>query len=54
MKAVLTRVTQASVTVEGKVVGEISCEETGGVLALVGVAVEDSSNPEAVEKWRGR
>lgn len=50
MKAVLTRVTQASVTVEGKVVGEINCEETGGVLALVGVAVEDSSNPEAVEK----
>lgn len=43
MKAVLTRVSSASVTVEGEVVGGIGA----GVLALVGVGREDS--PEAWE-----
>lgn len=46
MKAVLTRVSSASVTVEGEVVGAIDCPD-GGVLALVGVGRED--NPDA---WR--
>ncbi|KXB55854.1 D-tyrosyl-tRNA(Tyr) deacylase [Corynebacterium sp. CMW7794] len=41
MRAVLTRVSSASVTVEGEVVGAIDCPETGGLLALVGVARED-------------
>lgn len=41
MKAVLTRVTQASVTVDGEVVGAIDCPETGGILALVGVGTDD-------------
>ena len=42
MKAVLTRVSEASVTVDGEVVGSISCPDTGGLLALVGVGREDS------------
>ena len=42
MRAVLTRVTEAAVTVDGKVVGAIDCPETGGILALVGVGREDS------------
>ena len=46
MKAVLTRVSSASVTVEGEVVGAIDCPD-GGVLALVGVGRED--DPDA---WR--
>ena len=41
MKAVLTRVTSASVTVDGEVVGAIDCPETGGILALVGVGRDD-------------
>lgn len=41
MKAVLTRVTEASVTVEGHTVGRIYAPDTGGVLALVGVARDD-------------
>lgn len=41
MKAVLTRVSSASVTVDGEVVGEIDCADTGGILALVGVGRED-------------
>ncbi|AWB81768.1 D-tyrosyl-tRNA(Tyr) deacylase [Corynebacterium yudongzhengii] len=41
MKAVLTRVTEARVTVDGEVVGEISAPHTGGILALVGVARDD-------------
>ncbi|MBF9011074.1 D-aminoacyl-tRNA deacylase [Corynebacterium phoceense] len=41
MRAVLTRVSSASVTVEGEVVGAIDCPETGGLLALVGVARKD-------------
>ena len=43
MKAVLTRVSSASVTVEGQVVGEIG----PGVLALVGVGRDDA--PDAWE-----
>ncbi|AJE33371.1 D-tyrosyl-tRNA(Tyr) deacylase [Corynebacterium humireducens NBRC 106098 = DSM 45392] len=43
MKAVLTRVSSASVTVDGEVVGEIG----PGILALVGVGREDS--PDAWE-----
>lgn len=45
MKAVLTRVSSASVKVDGEVVGQIHCPDTGGILALVGVGREDS--PEA-------
>ncbi|MDO5031709.1 D-aminoacyl-tRNA deacylase [Corynebacterium sp.] len=41
MRAVLTRVSQASVTVDGEVVGSIDCPDTGGILALVGVSRED-------------
>lgn len=42
MKAVLTRVTHARVTVEGNTVGEIDGGNTGGVLALVGVGRDDA------------
>lgn len=42
MKAVLTRVSHASVTVDGEVVGAIDCPDTGGILALVGVGADDS------------
>lgn len=42
MRAVLTRVTEAAVTVDGEVVGAIDCPETGGILALVGVGRDDS------------
>jgi hypothetical protein len=42
MKAVLTRVSQASVTVDGQVVGSINCPDTCGILALVGVGKDDS------------
>jgi len=38
MKAVLTRVSEASVTVDGEVVGSI----TDGVLALVGIGRDDA------------
>ncbi|MBV7295315.1 D-tyrosyl-tRNA(Tyr) deacylase [Corynebacterium sp. TAE3-ERU12] len=41
MKAVLTRVTRAMVTVGDEVVGEIDGGQTGGVLALVGVGRDD-------------
>lgn len=44
MKAVLTRVTEASVAVDGEVVGAIDCPETGGILALVGVGREDADD----------
>lgn len=47
MKAVLTRVSSASVTVDGEVVGAIDCPKTGGLLALVGVGREDT--PDAWE-----
>lgn len=42
MKAVLTRVTEAAVSVDGEVVGSIDAPDTGGILALVGVGREDS------------
>lgn len=41
MKAVLTRVTRASVSVDGDVVGSIDGGDTGGILALVGVGRDD-------------
>ena len=41
MGAVLTRVSSASVTVDGETVGAIDCPGTGGLLALVGVGRED-------------
>lgn len=44
MKAVLTRVTSASVTVDDEIVGAIDCPETGGLLALVGIGVEDAED----------
>lgn len=44
MRAVLTRVTQASVTVDGEIVGAIDCPDTGGILALVGVGREDAED----------
>ena len=44
MKAVLTRVTSASVSVDGEIVGAIDCPDTGGILALVGVGVQDSDD----------
>ena len=44
MKAVLTRVIQASVTVDGETVGAIDCPETGGILALVGVGNDDADD----------
>lgn len=48
MRAVLTRVSEASVTVEGETVGAIDCPDTGGLLALVGVSRED------LEDWEPR
>ncbi|GAA1472033.1 D-aminoacyl-tRNA deacylase [Corynebacterium felinum] len=47
MKAVVMRVTQASVVVDGETVGAIECPETGGLLALVGVGADDA--PDAWE-----
>ncbi|ALC06106.1 D-tyrosyl-tRNA(Tyr) deacylase [Corynebacterium deserti GIMN1.010] len=44
MKAVLTRVSSASVTVNDEVVGSIDCPDTGGILALVGVGVADTDD----------
>lgn len=44
MKAVLTRVSEASVTVDGEVVGAIECADTGGILALVGVGRDDADD----------
>lgn len=44
MKAVLTRVTEASVTVDGETVGAIDCPETGGILALIGVGSDDADD----------
>lgn len=44
MKAVLTRVSSASVTVDGETVGAITCPETGGVLALIGVGADDDDS----------
>ncbi|MDO4687310.1 MAG: D-aminoacyl-tRNA deacylase [Corynebacterium sp.] len=44
MKAVLTRVSEASVEVDGEIVGRITCPDTGGLLALVGVGRADSDD----------
>ena len=44
MKAGLTRVSQASVHVDGKVVGSITGGETGGILALIGVDRNDDAS----------
>lgn len=41
MKAVLTRVSSASVSVDDEIVGAIDCPDTGGILALVGVGAAD-------------
>ncbi|MDK4302366.1 D-aminoacyl-tRNA deacylase [Corynebacterium propinquum] len=50
MKAVLTRVSKAKVTVDGEVVGSITAEDTGGILALVGVGADDVSDGEPNDK----
>lgn len=50
MRAVLTRVSSASVTVDGEVVGAIDCPHTGGLLALVGISREDVEDFETVGK----
>jgi D-tyrosyl-tRNA(Tyr) deacylase len=47
MKAVLTRVKSASVTVDGDIVGQVNGGDTGAILALVGVGREDA--PDAWE-----
>ena len=44
MRAVLARVSSASVTVDGEVVGAIDCPDTGGILALVGVGADDADD----------
>ncbi len=44
MKAVLTRVSEASVTVDGEIVGAIDCADTGGILALVGTGRDDADD----------
>ena len=41
MRAVLTRVSEATVTVDGETVGASTSPETGGLLALIGVSRED-------------
>ncbi len=43
MRAVLTRVSQAAVRVDGEIIGAIDCPDTGGLLALVGVTHEDGA-----------
>ena len=48
MRAVLIRVSEATVTVDGETVGAIDCPETGGLLALVGVSRED------MDDWQPR
>lgn len=50
MKAVLTRVSEAKVTVHGEIVGNIKAEDTGGILALVGVGAEDVSSGESSDE----
>ncbi|WP_026196028.1 D-aminoacyl-tRNA deacylase [Corynebacterium lubricantis] len=44
MISVLTRVTEAHVTVDGETVGSITCPDTRGILALVGVGREDAED----------
>lgn len=41
MRAVLTRCISATVTVDEKIVGSFDAPSTGGLLALIGVSVED-------------
>ncbi|MDN8595964.1 D-aminoacyl-tRNA deacylase [Corynebacterium tuberculostearicum] len=48
MRAVLTRVSEATVTVDEETVGAIASPETGGLLALVGVSRED------MDDWQPR
>lgn len=48
MRAVLTRVSEATVTVDGKTVGAIASPETGGLLVLIGVSRED------MDDWQPR
>ena len=48
MRAVLTRVSEATVTVDGETVGAITSPETGGLLALIGVSRED------MDDWQSR
>lgn len=54
MKAVLTRVSTASVTVDDEIVGAIDAPETGGLLALVGVARDDESDADAKAETMAR
>ncbi len=44
MKAVLTRVKSASVTVQGRTVGAVDGGDTGAILALVGVGRNDADD----------
>ncbi|MDO4928532.1 MAG: D-aminoacyl-tRNA deacylase [Corynebacterium sp.] len=44
MKAVISRVLEASVTVDGDVVGAVEAGDTGALLALVGVAKTDDAD----------
>ncbi|MCS4489189.1 D-aminoacyl-tRNA deacylase [Corynebacterium sp. ES2794-CONJ1] len=44
MRAVLMRVSEAQVRVDGHIVGQISCPEYGGILALIGVAATDDES----------
>ncbi|KPJ23923.1 D-tyrosyl-tRNA(Tyr) deacylase [Corynebacterium ulcerans] len=44
MRAVLTRVSSASVSVDGHVVDSINAPDTGGILALVGVGRNDDTD----------
>lgn len=48
MRAVLTRVSEATVSVDGETVGAITSPETGGLLALIGVSRED------MDDWQPR
>ena len=48
MRAVLTRVSEATETVDGETVGAITSPETGGLLALIGVSRED------MDDWQPR
>ena len=48
MRAVLTRVSEATVTVDGETVGAIASPETGGLLALIGVSRKD------MDDWQPR
>lgn len=44
MKAVLTRVSHARVTVDERIVGEITAPDTCGILALVGISRTDTDD----------